>query len=285
MRTLHVVALALLGCNGLIEEPGAAPGSAADSDRDGIPDANDPVVGPPGDPAEACVPDESPSSPPQQRRLSAEEYANTIADLVGDTALTVEVEDAELWTERGVRQLRDNAAAAVAGRGRWTRDIYGCDIDATRDDGCAAAFIESFGRRAFRRPLYDDERVWLTGVYERSIATLSFAEAMEVVTEVILQSPQLVYLTEGTMSGAHQALTDYELAARLSYLLWRTTPDDELLEAAAAGELTGGGLRAQADRLLDDPRAAATMQRFFSDWLQLDGGRLHHALEDVIKDS
>ena len=89
------------------------------------------------------------------------------------------------------------------------------------------------------------------------------------------------------MPGATEAirpLTQHELATRLSYFLWDTMPDDDLAAAAAGGTLEGEELRAQVDRMLDDPRADAVLQDFFWQWLQLNGGRLHHALEDTSKD-
>jgi hypothetical protein len=83
-----------------------------------------------------------------------------------------------------------------------------------------------------------------------------------------------------------RALSQYEIASRLSYFIWNTMPDDALFTAAAEGTLaTPEGLRAEAERLLESPRAEHNVQRFFSGWLQLDGGQLHHALESTEKDA
>ena len=103
-----------------------------------------------------------------------------------------------------------------------------------------------------------------------------------------VQSPQTVYVDDGDGSRAPgtYAVDDWGLASRLSYFLWGTMPDDALFAAAAAGRLREpAGLRVEADRLLRDPRAAQTIERFVWRWLQLDGGRLHHALEEAVKDS
>jgi hypothetical protein len=215
-----------------------------------------------------------------------------VRDLLGDPGFTPDVDDdAEIITERGVRQLRSAAELAITRQAQWTRPIFPCDIAGPADDACAAELIDRLGSRAFRRPITDDERAWLTGVYADASAELSFSEAMEVVVEVVLASPQMVYVREvGTrvdgLPAGIQRLDDYELATRLSYFLWSTMPDDDLFAAAERGELSSGdGLAAQTERLLADPRAETAVQDFFWQWMQLNGGRLHHALEDTDKSS
>ena len=102
----------------------------------------------------------------------------------------------------------------------------------------------------------------------------------------MLQSPELgLHVRQAARhAGPSISSTDHELAARLSYFLWNTTPDDELIEAAVAGKLQDPeGLAAQTKRLLADGRADFAVQRFMSSWMQLDGGILHHALEDAEK--
>ena len=225
------------------------------------------------------------------RRLTPEQYTNTIRDLTGDASIELNVDDEGIvLTERGVRQLRDAADAVLARRDRWTASVFPCDVDGAADDACATAFIDGFVTRAFRRPVSADEREWLLGVYGDAKSALGFRDAMEVVLSVVLQSPQLVYVSEvgvereGLPPGV-RALTDHEIATRLSYFLANTTPDAALLDAAARGELAAGsGLRAHAERLLADARAEATVQRFVWQWLELDGGRLHHPLEESAKD-
>jgi hypothetical protein len=226
------------------------------------------------------------------RRLTPEQYANTLRDLVGDDAVEPAVDDeATVLTERGVRQLRAAAELVLERRAQWTRSVFPCDLDGASDEACVAAFVDGFATRAFRRPPTADERAWLMGVYSDANAELGFRDAMEVLLQVVLQAPQVVFVDEagverdGLPEGV-RALTDFELASRLSYYLWNTMPDDALLEAATGGELgSGTGLRDHAERMLMDPRAEATVQSFFWRWMQLDGGRLHHALEDTEKDA
>jgi hypothetical protein len=225
-------------------------------------------------------------------RLTPEQYVNSIRDLTGDPGFAPAVDDDEaLVTERGVRQLRDAAGEAFARRDRWAQEVFPCDISADAGSACVEGFLDGFVTRAFRRPPTDDERQWLMGVYGDARAQLDFAGAMEVLFRVTLQSPQLVYRDESgvaapELTAGTRRLTDYQVASRLSYLLWNTAPDAALLRAASSGDLgPEAGLRAQAERLLADERAAETIETFVWRWLQLDGGRLHHALEDTTKDA
>jgi hypothetical protein len=276
--SLTILGVLVAGCNGLIADPGAKPGSS----------------GGPGsleNPEALCNAGIPAVEPRDLRRLSPEQYTNTVRDLLGDPGFTPDVDDAEqIITERGVRQLRGAAELAISRQAEWTRTIFPCDLGGPANDACASELIDQLATRAFRRPITEDEREWLEGVYRDALAELSFSEAMEVVVEVILASPQTVYLREagtgadGLPDGIRQ-LTDYELASRLSYFLWNTMPDDELFAAAERGELTTAeGLATQTQRLIEDPRAEAAIQSFFWEWMQLDGGRLHHALEDTDKD-
>jgi len=279
--TLSFITASLIlgGCNGLIGDPGAEPGARPSG------------TGSLDDPEALCNAGIPAVSPRGLRRLSPEQYVNTVRDLLGDDGFEPDVDDdAAIITERGVRQLRGAAELAISRQPQWTRTVFPCDLGGPADDACAAEMIDQLGSRAFRRPISEDEREWLTGVYQDVAAELSFSEAMEVVVEVILASPQMVYVRETGSTGEGlpegiQGLSDYEIASRLSYFLWNTMPDDELFQAAERGELTEGeGLAAQTERLLSDPRAESAIQGFFWDWMQLDGGRLHHALEDTDKD-
>lgn len=220
------------------------------------------------------------------RRLTPGQWQNTVRDLVGDPTFTASYDDTEpVINDRGVRQLRDSAEDAVARRAMWTEPVFACDVDGAEDPDCAAQTIERFGARAFRRPLRDDERTWLQGVYGDLRAELPFDEAMEALVEVILQSPQVVYFDEtGGTPGEVRELTDHELATRLSYFLWNRPPDAELRGLADDGRLEGDALRAQARRLLADPAAEQAVQDFMWSWMQLDGGRQHFSLDAARKD-
>jgi PAS domain-containing protein len=223
------------------------------------------------------------------RRMSPEQYESTLRDLFGDAALEVELDEGvDIISEREVRQLRDAAEKIIGRRGSWTLPVFPCDTSGEGSEACAGDFVDGFAARAFRRPLSADERGWLMAVYQDARTSMTFAEAMETLLQVVLQAPAFVYLFaagDPDATDSVRLLTDHEVASRLSYFLWNTMPDDALMAAAASGELRAAdGLGGQAERLLADPRAEHAVQRFMSAWLQLDGGKLHHALEATEKD-
>ncbi|MCA9650514.1 MAG: DUF1592 domain-containing protein [Myxococcales bacterium] len=229
-------------------------------------------------------------APRPMRRLTPEQYQSTMRDLLGDPGFVAEYDATEpVIAERGVRQLRDGAELALQRRDQWTAEVFPCDIEGPADDGCADAFIDAFAPRAFRRPLSADERQWLQDAYLDARGQLGFTDSMEVLAATILQAPAMIYLEEqGTpIEGAPEELrrlTDHELASRLSYFLWGSMPDDALRAVADAGELhSEAELRAQVERMLQDPRAEARLQQLMWRWMQLDGGLLHFPLEQADK--
>ena len=150
----------------------------------------------------------------------------------------------------------------------------GADLHADARRACGLALADTLGERAFRRPLSSDERALVHAAFEEGART-SFWEGVRSVIELVLQSPQLLYVVEtGTPVDGHPgfyALDDWELATRLALLAWEAPPDDALIEAARSGELARPEvLRAHAERLFADPRARATVQRFTRQWLELD---------------
>lgn len=138
------------------------------------------------------------------------------------------------------------------------------------DAACADAFIDDFGSRAFRRPLEADEREIFVDLFAAVQAEQGFVEGAAAVVQAALQSPQFLYrieLGDPTAAGPVVPLTPHELATRLSYLLWATTPDDALLTAASDGSLTDPDvLAAQVERMLADDRARAVVARFTEQW-------------------
>lgn len=144
-------------------------------------------------------------------------------------------------------------------------------------DARARQFITEFGKRTYRRPLTSQEIDTHAALFASGATVLGgdpFLSGVQLVLEAFLQSPHFVYRVE---QGAGKAgndglipLAPYELATRLSYLLWNTMPDDGLLDAAAKGELnTPEGLRGRAEQMLLDPRAkevVRTFHRQLFDW-------------------
>lgn len=130
----------------------------------------------------------------------------------------------------------------------------------------AERILKQFAPRAFRRPVSDaDLAPYLTLVRERMSRGVKFAEALRVGLKAILVSPRFLMLDEqpGKLDG-------HALAARLSYFLWSSAPDAELLATAAKGELAKAAvLRAQTERLLKHPKAHAFTEDFTGQWLAL----------------
>lgn len=151
------------------------------------------------------------------------------------------------------------------------------DGDPGNDAACVDDFIRRFGGRALRRPVTDEELSFYREIFDGEGATEGMdPAAFADVIAVMLASPSMLYLVEhGEAPMEDQpdayALGAYELASRLSYHLWQTMPDDELLAAAGSGALlTDEGYQAQVDRLFADPRTRAAMAEFYRQWLWLD---------------
>ncbi len=142
----------------------------------------------------------------------------------------------------------------------------------TPDRACATEFINTYGRRLFRRPLTPDE-VTRYADHQESIAGRSdFATGIKWMLTGMIQSPHAFYRTEiGTDAGdGTRQLDNYEMATQLSYMMVGSTPDEPLLSRAAAGELSDPAVRAaEAERLLaDHPRKRDGLRTFFNEWLR-----------------
>ncbi len=228
------------------------------------------------------------------RRMTPIQYESTMRDLVGDPGLELDLDaDAgQVITLLAVDKLNRAAEAIVARRASWTLPVFPCDTTGQEDLACVDEFIRTFGRRAYRRTLTEDDVALLQADYERARLSVDFNASMEALLQTILQSPEVYYFLErGREPGEDDDLADgvfpltgWERASRLSYFLWGTMPDDALLDAAESGALdTSEGVRKEAERLLADPRARRTLVRFFADWLELDGSNKHSSLLDAPK--
>ncbi len=223
-------------------------------------------------------------------RLRAFEYDNTIEDLLGDTTRPAQgfTADERLGVFEGnviapvgalaVEQYLD-AAEAIAERAGLNLDAL-LPCSPGEPDSCARTFIEQFGRRAFRRPLTPDEIERLFAVYAGLESegwagpAPTFTDRIEVVLAAILQSPHLLYRVERGEPGdgdGPRRLLPHELATRLSFLLWASTPDDALLDAADADALDSpDAVEAHARRMMDDPRFDRALDSFHRQWLGID---------------
>jgi mono/diheme cytochrome c family protein len=154
--------------------------------------------------------------------------------------------------------------------------IFVCDPKAVGEAACARRITENLARRAFRRPVTSDDVNSLMPFYETGRRSGSFDFGIEQVVTAVLASPEFLYRSIQGAGGqkptlqAEVTLTDLELASRLSFFLWNTGPDDELLKLAAAGGLTKPGtLDKQVKRMMADPRAASLVTSFAMKWLNI----------------
>ena len=139
---------------------------------------------------------------------------------------------------------------------------------------CAEQIVGSIARRAFRRPITEIDTTSLMTFYNVGRANGSFASGIEFALRAILVDPEFLFRVEAdpvaVESGDPYHISDLELASRLSFFLWSSIPDDELLDLAERNELKEGGvLAAQVDRMLSDPKSAALVDNFSGQWLFL----------------
>jgi hypothetical protein len=150
--------------------------------------------------------------------------------------------------------------------------IFICRPTAPRDEAaCATRIIENLARRAFRRPVTAEDVNPLVAFYKAGSATGGFDVGVRDAVSAILASPHFLYRAEtGDPNGGTRTLTDLELASRLSFFLWSSIPDDELLKVASESRLSNRTvLAAQVARMLADPRAKALSDDFAFQWLHL----------------
>jgi hypothetical protein len=223
------------------------------------------------------------------RRLTRREYNNTVKDLLGDTTgpakdFLVDAQPGSFEnnagspvTALGAAQYAEAASTlALTTVSTRLKTVLPCSAT-TPDDACAAEFVKSFGKRAYRRPLTDAEQARLLGLYRnaRTVLGESFNDGIRVVMQTMLQSTYFLNHIEQGVAGMAKdglaPLSPYEMASRLSYFLWSSMPDATLFAAADAGKLSSPAeIEAQATRMLNDARAKAGVLYFFGQWLELD---------------
>jgi hypothetical protein len=150
------------------------------------------------------------------------------------------------------------------------RDIFIASPRKHDPPAYAREVIESFATRAFRRPPNDKELASLLAVWREShVRTQDFQQSVRHALLVVLTSPQFLFLTEESAGPQAEPLSPHELAAKLSYFLWNTTPDEKLRSLAESGKLRAG-VSSEVDRLVADERFAQFTDDFVSQWLSLD---------------
>jgi len=239
----------------------------------------------PNDPDEANLFEDQ---TPLAARLVKTQYVNTVEDLFNLSLTEEEVSllPEELANEKSfvtvfdAQPLQDQHILAYA---RIARNIIdrvnieelaensvACSDDSTE---CRDDFVDNLGLQIFRRPLTDSEDAHYQSLFS-SISILEgteFSHAASAVLRAMLQAPQFVYRTENEINEDHEVteVDGYELASRLSYFIWQSTPDAELLAFAETMNTSGvdeSDLEAQIDRLLSDPKAERAVDTFWADY-------------------
>jgi hypothetical protein len=222
------------------------------------------------------------------RRLTNAEYARTVTDLLGEPAgaderlqlpedprtsgfdNNAEVETISTVHADRYAQGAESLTNAVLASPERRALVFGCDP--STGTACLQTFIQRFGRRVYRRPLSADE---VSGYLKLASAagTATLDGGPSAVLQAMLRSPYFLFRVELGQPDPARAgllrLTGFEVATRLSYLLWGTTPDDPLLDSAQKGDLdTPAGLDGIASKMLADPRAKPAVTRFYTQWMQ-----------------
>jgi hypothetical protein len=229
--------------------------------------------------------------PSAGRRLTKDEYANTISDVFGVAFSRDEIgalPDDQPATSGGFRNdiqallptsVRTDAyealATLVADRVAWAGKLatYATCTDPTAV--CREAFVRALGRVAYRRPLSDNEARNLTPLFDLATSDApGFQSGARLVVAAMLQSPHFLYRLERIdnvdSASGKSAPSPFELATRLSYLAWQSAPSAALLDAAQRGDLSAETSFLQTvQRVLTDGLAERGFQGYAQDWLQL----------------
>lgn len=231
---------------------------------------------------------------PVVRRLTREEYAQTLNDVVGVTLTGTQLasipEDrplegfahiASAQTVLPEHVLAYSDLARVATSDAAFPAFVALHSECTEaTSACGSAFIRSAGAALFRRPVSTEDAMPFETLFADMLGEdAGYTEAVEAVTQAMLQSPGFIYLlqrerdvTPGSANEDVRVIGGYEMASKLSYFLWGAPPDEELYEAAAEGRLdTADGVEAEAMRMLDESsRVRRSVARYLIDWARLE---------------
>jgi hypothetical protein len=287
MRAL-MAALALSACVGDISGPDERSMLARPRDR-GTPDAGGGTdtgrAGAESGAENGACDTQATLGPTPLRRLTRIEYRNTVADLFDIAApssaeLPEDAADSQGFTTTTSQPLSPEGAlkyfevATTVGEDLLAKlpALFPC-ADGQTEDACVRALLASTGTKIFRRPLTEQEHDHFAAVFARArTEQASVDEAVLTVLQTMLVSPQFLFIMEPSQASASEPteLDSWQVATRLSYLLWQTTPDAELLDAASRDQLVSKpAVAAQAARMLESPRAKAAVAAFFDQWLML----------------
>jgi hypothetical protein len=272
-----VAAAASLGCEGEVDmdDMSAMNNSPSDEEpgpiQDRMPTEDD------------CGTDDVFTNDAPARLLTRYEYDNTVRDLLGlDAELARENFPPENSTGGFENSVDSHVVNPLLVR-RYLEVAETLAATAVQENGYPEnGFLPDLLYRAFRRPPTGEELDAFETLYTEAKANWETDRAQEMVIAAVLQSPQFLYRIEFADDRQPKELVkndSFEMASRLSYMIWSTMPDETLFQAAEAGELeTPEQIESQVRRMLQDPKARETVGHFYRQWLHLD------ALSDAVKD-
>ena len=285
-RTLGwgLVASLALGCTGSIDGGPGGPGAAGGANPGPEPGRMGGQT--PGAPATPAPAGATAGAAPL-RRLNAVQYRNTVEDLLGLGELvadgTLPPDDA-IGDERFISNVHrpvqgsdlDRYADLAESIARKASEdlpaLLGCDPTGANEATCLDRFIESFGKRAFRRPLAAVEVERARSLLASGRSAGGVANGVRLLVQGLLQSASFLYLVEPAPAaevGKVVAIDDWAIASRLSYFFLNSMPDGELFAAAEAGRLAKAEeVAAQATRLMGGQRFRDTVANFHQQWLE-----------------
>ncbi|MBX3020604.1 MAG: DUF1592 domain-containing protein [Bdellovibrionales bacterium] len=222
-------------------------------------------------------------------RMNKTEYVNTVADLFGSPASVADNFPPDNDGQKFANDAKELASISIDLAEQylltaekvvstvWTSNkalIMSCDPAQTNPSSCAGSIIDNWGLRILRRPLLATERTQLLAMVTTTtgVGAAEFEGGIQTVIEALLVSPDFLFRVVKSSAGNIRELDNYELATRLSYFLWSSTVDTELLNVAKAGTLKQTSvLRAQIARMLASPKAKRMTAGFASRWFGLKG--------------
>lgn len=224
---------------------------------------------------------------PNQYRIAVKAGPHTIG--VTFVQITEALDEATLHPRQRTRGTQP-AVAAVTIRGPYNaigpgdtpsrERIFTCrPQNAAAETGCAKQILSTLAWRAYRRPVTDQDVAALMTFYDKGRKERDFDLGIQTALERLLVSPQFLYRIErdpspepgkSAIPGVAHAVSDLELASRLSFFIWSSIPDDELLKVASSAQLKQPAvLEGQVRRMLADPRSESLVNNFAAQWLYL----------------
>jgi hypothetical protein len=284
---------ALAGCTGQISQPGFGTGSPVGSSGTMGASASSGVAGTGSASSTGAGVATTGNAPPTDctakhapvlhaRLLTPSQYNNTVSDLVkvvGDLSkgfgggVGAQLDDLSANAATGLAQQ------AVLSMAQWSP----CMSPPVAAAACEQQIIDKVGSAVYRHPLSAAERMELQALFDAGVKEKDFATGVEWFLGGVFQSPDFLYQLSkpqaGEAAGQLVALPSYELASRLSYFIWDSTPDDALYAAASANDLADATrLQTQLNRMVKDARFQRGITGFYTSWLDLSG------FHDVARD-